>query len=124
MNMKALREKFAAITEEQGKELTAAMNAKDISALEAFCKKHGIELAADEKNVAAEYFKTGKLPLSDQELENVAGGCSITTRGLECKCPHCGSFDHYSRDNDLEGTVRVCKKCGRTFVRYSELRED
>jgi hypothetical protein len=96
MNMKALREKFAAITEEQGKELAAAVEAKDMAALETFCQKHGIELAADEKEAVAEYFKTGKLPLADQELENVAGGgCfdpphphSLQEYCPACECPH------------------------------------
>jgi NADH pyrophosphatase NudC (nudix superfamily) len=113
MNITALREKIGAITEEQEKELAAALEAKDISALEAFCKKHGIELAADEKNVAAEYFKTGKLPLSDQELENVAGGgCSLE---FEKRCPFCGLRAHYGEEKNGK-KYRVCKNCGAHFT--------
>jgi hypothetical protein len=65
MNIKALLDKIAAITEEQAKELAAAVESKNIAVVEAFCKKHGIELAADERDAAAEYFKTGKMPLAD-----------------------------------------------------------
>jgi hypothetical protein len=116
MNIKALREKFAAITEEQGKELTAAMNAKDISALEAFCKKRGIDLAADERDAAAEYFKTGKLPLADEELENVAGGVCFLDRVFD-PCPQCQSGDMSDWKYSYSDTsYHKCNKCGWVWL--------
>jgi hypothetical protein len=113
MNIKALREKIAAITEEQGKELAAAVEAKDMAALETFCKKHGIELAADERDALAEYFKTGKMPLSDQELENVAGGWGYGSK--ELKCPGCGEYDATGYRFG-KSWVAICRQCKHRWV--------
>jgi hypothetical protein len=63
MNITALLDKFAAITGDQEKELADAVEGKDMAAVEAFCRKHGIEMAAEERNAMAEFFKTGKLLL-------------------------------------------------------------
>jgi hypothetical protein len=116
MNIKSLQEKIGAITEEQEKELAAALEAKDIAALEAFCQKHGIELAADEKNVAAEYFKTGKLPLSDQELENVAGGVCFLDPIFD-PCPQCQSGDMSDYKFSYSDVLyHKCNKCGWVWL--------
>jgi hypothetical protein len=93
MNITALLDKFAAITEEQAKEFAAAVEAKDMAAVEAFCQKRGIDLAADERDAAAEFFKTGKMPLADDELENVAGGCGFESNGDTCPKCHSKNVD-------------------------------
>jgi hypothetical protein len=116
----ALMEKFAAFTVEQKKELISIKD-MDMAALEAFCKTHGIDLAAEERGAMAEYFKTGKMPLADQELDNVAGGeCGTITidwPSIEGKCHFCGSIDHHWLDPKKRGLRdwRVCTKCGRHF---------
>ena len=66
-----LIQKFATLTTEQKEQFTAV---KDEAALEAFASKHGIDLSDELKADAAEYFRTGVLPLDDDELDNVAGG--------------------------------------------------
>jgi hypothetical protein len=112
----ALLEKFAAFTVEQKKQLTAHKD-MDMAALEAFCKTHGIDLAADERGAMAEYFKTGKMPLADQELENVAAGqCSTSIRIWPpailmdwTRCPKCKSANCYHLKSD--GTARTGVVC-------------
>jgi NADH pyrophosphatase NudC (nudix superfamily) len=119
MNIKSLRDKFGAITEEQGKDLATAMEGKDIAALEAFCKKRGIELAAEEKDEVAEYFKTGKMPLADEELENVAGGaCAITDWvNPPPPCPKCGSSNTTNDGNsNVDAKYYFCKDCRTRFL--------
>jgi hypothetical protein len=115
MNITALLDKLAPITEGQEKELlTAALEGKDMApALEAFCQKHGIEMTGDERNAGADYFKTGKLPLSDQELDNVAGGWGYGSN--ELKCPGCGEHDAtgYRLGNSW---VAICRKCKHRWV--------
>jgi hypothetical protein len=129
MNIKALLDKFAAITEEQQvKELASAVGTKDMANLEAFCQKHGIELAAEEKNAVAEFFKTGKMPLADQELENVAGGSCTNAGGFGIDilhCPECvkkhsdGNWRYVAKDGHdnqdfytASDGSKVCKQCG------------
>jgi hypothetical protein len=123
MGMKALLDKIGGVTEEQKKGLAAAVEAKDMAAVEAFCKKHGIELAADEREAAAEYFKTGMLPLADDELDNVAGGCGAEGNGDNSpksgrKCHKCGSTDILKTlvgSGFLKKTQFVCLQCRATF---------
>ena len=67
-----LTERFAALTPEQREQFSAL---KDGAGFDAFLSETGFELAADEKAQVLEYLASGQLPLADDELENVAGGC-------------------------------------------------
>jgi len=67
-----LQEKFAALTPEQREQFSAL---KDRAGLDTFLTETCLELAADEKAQVLEYIASGQLPLADDELESVAGGC-------------------------------------------------
>jgi len=64
-------EKFANLTPEQREKFNAL---KDGAGLDAFLSETGMELTAEEKAQVMKYIESGKLPLSEEELETVAGG--------------------------------------------------
>ena len=66
-----LTQKFQTLTTEQKEQFKAV---KDDAALDAFASEYSIDLTAEQKADAQEYFKTGVLSLDDEELDNVAGG--------------------------------------------------
>ena len=66
-----LTERFAALTSEQREKWGLL---KDSAGLDAFLSEAGLELTAEEKAQAASYIVSGKVAISDEELENVAGG--------------------------------------------------
>jgi len=66
-----IAEKFAKLTPEQ---LEKFSTLKDKAELDAFLSGPGLELTDEEKTQVSEYIKSGKLTLSEEELENVAGG--------------------------------------------------
>jgi len=66
-----IAEKFANLTPEQREKFNAL---KDGAGLDAFLSETGMELTAEEKAQVMKYIEFGKLPLSEEELENVAGG--------------------------------------------------
>lgn len=68
-----LMEKFANLTPKQKEEFAVITNAAE---LDAFASEHGIDLTDEEKAQAAEYFEKGRLPLSDDDLDLVAGGAA------------------------------------------------
>ena len=67
-----LKEKFAKFTPEQQESFLVAV--KDGAGLDAFLSENSLELTSEEKAQALEFLKSGKLPLSDEELKNAAGG--------------------------------------------------
>ena len=66
-----LHEKFQALTPEQREKFNTV---KDSAGLDAFLTETGLELTADEKEQVTEFITTGKQPLSDDDLNAVAGG--------------------------------------------------
>ena len=75
-----LHEKFAALTPEQREKFSAL---KDGAGLDAFLTETGFELTDEEKAQITELILSGKLPLSDDELENAAGGGCTPVENLE-----------------------------------------
>ena len=79
---------------------------KDGAGLDAFLSETGVELTAEEKAQALEYIESGKLPLDDEKLDNVAGGSGMTVTCTKC----------WSKDTDFDwgpGYYNfLCKKCG------------
>jgi len=94
-----IAEKFANLTPEHLEKFKAL---KDSAGLDAFLTETGLELTAEEKAKVLQYIESGKLPLADEELDNVAGGgCGIdpfyicvcgryNTCGTRCKCGRMG----------------------------------
>ncbi|MCL2078569.1 MAG: hypothetical protein FWH17_01855 [Oscillospiraceae bacterium] len=66
-----MQEKFAALTPLQREKLDEL---KDNAKMEAFLSENDIKLTDEEKTQILEFIESGKLPLSDEQLENVAGG--------------------------------------------------
>jgi hypothetical protein len=64
-------EKIATLTPEQQESFSAL---KDSAALDAFLRDTGLELTNEEKEAALSLIENGKLPLADDELNEVAGG--------------------------------------------------
>jgi len=68
-----------------------------------------------EKAQTSEFTKSGKLPLADEELENVAGGMDDheVVRPLPTVCPMCGSANlKLSSDDDNVDYMYLCGECG------------
>ena len=59
------------LTPEEQREFAAL---KSEAEFEEFITKKGLSLSDAEKTLVLEHIKTGKLPLSDEQLEDVAGG--------------------------------------------------
>ncbi|MCL2078570.1 MAG: hypothetical protein FWH17_01860 [Oscillospiraceae bacterium] len=66
-----LQEKLTKITPVQREKFNTI---KDGAGLDAFLTETGIELTADEKAQVLKFIETGKLPLSDEEMDSAAGG--------------------------------------------------
>ena len=96
-----------------------AKEAKSAEELLAMAKENDIELTGEQ---AKEYYDrlhaTGEL--SDDELDNVAGGgCALATH-----CPKCGSTNYFKTDEPYFYSFRgmpmteyyhQCKECGNKF---------
>ena len=67
----ALTERFATLTPEQREKFNAL---KDGAGLDAFLSETGLTLTGEEKAAVTAYIASGKLPLADEEIENVGGG--------------------------------------------------
>ena len=103
-----LTQKFASISPEQREKFKAL---KDATALDAFLTENSLALTDEEKAQAIEYFSSGKLPLADEELENVAGGCGID---YSDKCNVCNGSFSFTRKGDV---IQVfCSKCNKIFT--------
>jgi hypothetical protein len=66
-----LSNRFDALSDEQQKQF---VNIKDEAGLDCFISEHAIVLTEEEKQQVMEYITTGITPLSDDEVEAVAGG--------------------------------------------------
>ena len=91
-----LTEKFKGLTPGQREKFNAL---KDSAGLDAFLSETGLELTDEEKAQVLEYIASGKLPLADEELDNVAGGGC----GSGKKCPNGQTY--YDTLNE------TCKNC-------------
>ncbi|MCL2096226.1 MAG: hypothetical protein FWH10_04895 [Oscillospiraceae bacterium] len=100
-----IAQKFAALTPERQENFKAI---KDAAALDAFLNENNLALTDEEKAQALEYFKSGKLPLADEELDNVAGGCGSSG---DTVCPVCGSSDTKTYGDAFPGLYIECKTC-------------
>jgi len=69
--IEATKEKFKGLTAEQKKKLDSV---QDADGFRAFVAETGIELNEEEMAHIAEMFETGKIPLSDDDMEKTAGG--------------------------------------------------
>ena len=111
-----LTEKFANLTPGQREKFNAL---KDSAGLDTFLSETGLELTVEEKTQVLEYIASGKLPIADEELENVAGGGCGGGSGPPDKCSKCGSTEIKSRTSYTNiGPKRVmqifyyCCHCG------------
>jgi len=68
-----LTQKIAGLTPEQREKLGTV---KDEAGLNAFIAENGIELTDEDKKEALAYFENGVTPMSDDDMEAVAGGTS------------------------------------------------
>ena len=66
-----LKEKLASLTPEQQEAFSGIKTAEQ---LEAFIADFKPELSDEEKKSLLDYLETGKFPLSDDDLDNAAGG--------------------------------------------------
>ena len=104
-----LTEKFKNLTPGQREKFNTL---KDSAGLDAFLTETGIELTYEEKAQTLEYITSGKLPLADEELENVAGGgCG----GEPVTCTKCGSTNVRRTTNPHDFNTFRCMSCGRSW---------
>ena len=68
-----LMEKIAKLTPEQREKLDSV---KDEAALVAFAAENGIELTEQDKKDVLDYFENGITPISDDDMDAVAGGAA------------------------------------------------
>ena len=111
-------------TNEQILKAKAAKSAEELLAL---AKENGVELSEEE---AAKYFtewhKEGEL--SDDELDNVVGGCDDTvlvgSKWFEFWCPFCGELNHITvnfytnGDSNWKGQDKEYCTCGAHITVY------
>ena len=69
-----LKEKLAALAPEQKEAFDGIRTAEQLRAFIADCMP---ELSEEEKKSLLNYLESGKFPLSDDDLENAAGGLSF-----------------------------------------------
>ncbi len=104
--------------------IESAKKAKSIEELLTLAKENGFELSEEEAKAYYEQFhKTGEM--SDDELNNVAGGGCYTKDGRlvvtafhfcnAWKCSACGkSWERKYRYESSYGSELVCPDCGKT----------
>ena len=102
--------------------ITKAKEAKSVGELIALAKENGVELNEEDAKMYFEQLNAKKGELSDDELDNVAGGGCYTNDGRLVVtvlhfCKHwtckCGSTNYTFFKYDPE-TVDVCNSCGNT----------
>ena len=106
-----LLEKYKTLTPEQRQAFSTIKTALE---LDDFLAKSNITLSDEEKAQAVEYFDKGTLPLSDDDLESVAGGSGKGGGGGGCIS--CGSHNIreqflYELSPDIFFEV-ICNDCG------------
>ena len=69
------------LTPEEQREFAAL---KTEAEFEEFITKKGLFLSDSEKALVLEHYKTGKLPLSSEQLNDVAGGFAFYFPGFAC----------------------------------------
>ena len=113
--MKTLQEMYnEIIADEELKKafLEAAENGKIVE----FAQAQGCEASPEEITAFAEK-AMGKTSengvLSDEELENVAGGCGSKKQQKFVYCEHCGYFNYYSPG---ESKPTMCSKCHMPLI--------
>ena len=104
----AILDKYSALTREQQEKF---LTLKDAAAFDIFLAETGVELTAEEKEQITNGFETGKIALSDAELENAAGGACVNDEELI----------KYSRRAEQDGrlfavrlsslSAYVCERC-------------
>ena len=121
----ALMKKIMELNAEQREKFFAV---KDAAGFDLLLVESGIELTEDEKADVREYFETGRLPLSDEELENAAGGRGKGTDAAQAPdawkihvptaCKVCGMDGVYCQDRwgniypyELVFYDAICFKC-------------
>jgi len=99
-----ITEKFSTLTQEQ-RELFNTVS--DGAGLDTFLSQSGIELTAEEKAAALEFVASGLLPLDDDELDAVAGGCS-SSEVRYGTCPQCGGEGTYKIEGNFYASCSAC----------------
>jgi hypothetical protein len=66
-------EKFAALTPAQQEKMESL---KDSTEFDAFLRETGLDLTDEEKSAAISLIESGLVPLSDDEMDDIAGGKS------------------------------------------------
>ena len=107
------------LTKEQ---LEKAKAAKSVEELLALAKENGMELTEEEAaKYFAEWHKEGEL--SDDELENVSGGCGNDEPYTDIYCSHCGWTTKWSgyypsmRDSgNIQAYGGPCPNCGAKYI--------
>ena len=137
-----LIQKIASLTPEQREKLGAV---KDEAALNAFATENGIELTEQDKKDALAYFENGVIPMSDDDMDAVAGGgkggnpeaeakakadgrtYNLPAGNRLCSCPHANQWSRsrtYVCDQTTCGTRYSiysyddikCYKCNKTWA--------
>ena len=93
------KENFKGITPEHLEKFKVL---KDSAGLDALLTEAGIELTAEEKTKVLEYIESGKLPLADEELENVAGGIKFPSIRLPKLWDNCSWSEELEDMSDQE----------------------
>ena len=140
-----LTQKIASLTPEQREKLGTV---KDEKALVAFAAEAGIELTEQDKKDALAYFENGVIPMSDDDMDAVAGGGSKNSEaeakakkdgrtynlpgntGTLCNCAHDYKFARSKTFVRPGQTIDLwvysvylysdikCYKCNRTFASW------
>ena len=87
-----------------------AINAKSAEELLEMAEENHIEITPEQAEKYFSLLHTGG-QISDDELDNVAGGCG--SKNYTFICPYCGSTDFYL-DVENNGHYR-CNHCHKTF---------
>ena len=94
--------------------VTKAKEAKNTAELIALGKENGIDLTEENAQTLYDYLhpKTGEL--SDEELDNVAGGgCYADDGNLKTTCGYkCKHYDEGGRTDGVKGTCYRCRYWG------------
>lgn len=102
-----------------------AKNAKSAEELLTLAKENGIEMTPEEANARFVELHPRQGELSDDELDNVAGGCNVKGRDGKCdkwECKYCGGTnlrweyaqEEYAYVHHCTGNTRRgddCKNC-------------
>lgn len=86
--------------------ITKAKEAKSVEELIALAKENGVELNEEDAKMYFEQLNAKKGELSDDELDNVAGG--MRPAGAGTPCPKCKTQGRYTGS----GNEYKCPKCG------------